>query len=193
MTLLLLGIVLFLGTHSVRIFADDWRARRVATMGANGWKGVYSLLSIAGFVLIVYGYAAARTEPTLLYGPPLWTRVVATLLVLPAFILLLAAYVPGTRIKRAVGHPMVAGVKIWAFAHLISNGMLHDVILFGSFLAWAVANYIAARRRDRAAGTVYVTGPVWRDLIAVGVGVFAWFAFAKWLHLPLIGVSPFGG
>ena len=193
MTLLLLGIVLFLGTHSVRIFADDWRARRVATMGANGWKGVYSLLSIAGFVLIVYGYAAARTEPTLLYGPPLWTRVVATLLVLPAFILLLAAYVPGTRIKRAVGHPMVAGVKIWAFAHLISNGMLHDVILFGSFLAWAVANYIAARRRDRAAGTVYVTGPVWRDVVAVGVGVFAWFAFAKWLHLPLIGVSPFGG
>ncbi len=193
MTLLLLGIVLFLGTHSVRIFADDWRARRVATMGANGWKGVYSLLSIAGFVLIVYGYAAARTEPTLLYGPPLWTRVVATLLVLPAFILLVAAYVPGTRIKRAVGHPMVAGVKIWAFAHLISNGMLHDVILFGSFLAWAVANYIAARRRDRVAGTVYVTGPVWRDVVAVGVGVFAWFAFAKWLHLPLIGVAPFGG
>jgi uncharacterized membrane protein len=199
MTMLVLGLVLFLGTHSVRIFADDWRGRRVAAMGANGWKGVYSLLSIAGFVLIVYGYAAARAEPTfvngspLLYAPPLWTRHLATLLVLPAFILLVAAYVPGTRIKRAVGHPMVAGVKIWAFAHLISNGMVHDVVLFGSFLAWAVANYIAARRRDRAAGTVYVTGPVWRDVIAVAVGVFAWFAFALWLHRPLIGVSPFGG
>jgi hypothetical protein len=115
MTMLVLGLVLFLGTHSVRIFADDWRGRRVAAMGANGWKGVYSLLSIAGFVLIVYGYAAARAEPTfvngspLLYAPPLWTRHLATLLVLPAFILLVAAYVPGTRIKRAVGHPMVAG------------------------------------------------------------------------------------
>jgi uncharacterized membrane protein len=199
MTMLVLGLVLFLGTHSVRIFADDWRGRRVAAMGANGWKGVYSLLSIAGFVLIVYGYAAARAEPTfvngspLLYAPPLWTRHLATLLVLPAFILLVAAYVPGTRIKRAVGHPMVAGVKIWAFAHLISNGMVHDVVLFGSFLAWAVANYIAARRRDRAAGTVYVTGPVWRDVIAVAAGAFAWFAFAVWLHRPLIGVSPFGG
>jgi uncharacterized membrane protein len=138
MTLLLLGLVLFLGTHSVRIFADGWRAQRVSAMGLNAWKGVYSVVSIAGFVLIVYGYGAARLEPVVLYLPPVWTRHLASLLTIPAFILLVAAYVPGTRIKRAVGHPMVLGVKTWARAHLLANGMLADVLLFGAFLVWAV-------------------------------------------------------
>jgi uncharacterized membrane protein len=192
MTLLLLGLVLFLGTHSVRIVADDWRSRRIAALGLNGWKGLYSVLSIAGFVLIVYGYGAARLEPVVLYSPPVWTRHLASLLTIPAFILLVAAYVPGTRIKRAVGHPMVLGVKTWALAHLLANGMLADVLLFGAFLAWAVLDYIAARKRDRAAGTVYVVGPVTRDIIAVVVGLVAWAAFAMWLHRVLIGVGPFG-
>jgi uncharacterized membrane protein len=192
MTLLLLGLVLFLGTHSVRIFADDWRSRRIAGLGLNGWKGVYSVLSIAGFVLIVYGYAAARLEPVVLYVPPVWTRHLASLLTIPAFILLVAAYVPGTRIKRAVGHPMVLGVKTWALAHLLANGMLADVLLFGAFLVWAVLDYIAARKRDRAAGTVYVVGPVTRDIVAVVVGLVAWAVFAMWLHRVLIGVGPFG-
>jgi uncharacterized membrane protein len=192
MTLLLLGLVLFLGTHSVRIFADGWRARRVSAMGLNAWKGVYSVVSIAGFVLIVYGYAAARLEPVVLYLPPVWTRHLAALLTIPAFILLVAAYVPGTRIKRAVGHPMVLGVKTWAVAHLLANGMLADVLLFGAFLAWAVLNYISARKRDRAAGTVYVVGPVTRDMIAVTGGLVAWAVFAFWLHRALIGIGPFG-
>ncbi|MDZ7651484.1 MAG: NnrU family protein [Burkholderiaceae bacterium] len=192
MTLLLLGLVLFLGTHSVRIFADDWRSRRIAALGLNGWKGIYSVLSIAGFVLIVYGYAAARLEPVVLYLPPVWTRHLAALLTIPAFILLVAAYVPGTRIKRAVGHPMVLGVKTWALAHLLANGMLADVLLFGTFLVWSVLDYIAARKRDRAAGTVYVVGPVTRDIIAVAVGLVAWAVFAMWLHRVLIGVGPFG-
>lgn len=192
MTLLVLGLVLFLGTHSVRIVADPWRNARVASMGLNGYKALYSLLSIAGFVLIVYGYAAARQQPVLVYATPRWMPHLAALLTLPAFVLLAAAYVPGTRIKRAVGHPMVAGVKLWAFAHLLSNGLLADVILFGSFLAWAVANYIAARRRDRLAGTVYVVGPPSRDLIAVVGGLVAWGVFAMWLHHWLIGVAPFG-
>jgi uncharacterized membrane protein len=192
MTLLILGLVLFLGTHSVRILADDWRSRRVAAMGLNAYKGVYSLLAIAGFVLIVYGYAAARQAPVLLYAPPVWTRHLASLLTIPAFILLAAAYVPGTRIKRAVGHPMVLGVKTWAFAHLLANGMLADVLLFGAFLAWAVLDYIAARRRDRAAGTVHLVGPASRDLLAVVAGLVAWAAFAFWLHRILIGIGPFG-
>jgi uncharacterized membrane protein len=192
MTLLLLGLVLFLGTHSVRIFADGWRAQRVSAMGLNAWKGVYSVLSIAGFVLIVYGYAAARLEPVVLYSPPVWTRHLASLLTIPAFILLVAAYVPGTRIKRAVGHPMVLGVKTWAVAHLLANGMLADVLLFGAFLAWAVLDYIAARKRDRVAGTVYVVGPITRDIVAVVVGLVAWAVFAMWLHRVLIGVGPFG-
>jgi uncharacterized membrane protein len=192
MSLLLAGLVLFLGSHSVRIFADDWRARRIGALGPNGWKGLYSLVAVAGFVMIVYGYAEARQTPVVLYSAPVWTRHLAALLTLPAFVLLAAAYVPGTRIKRAVGHPMVLAVKLWALSHLMANGTLADALLFGSFLAWAVLDYMAARRRDRAAGTVYVAGPLWRDALAVIIGVVAWFAFALWLHRMLIGVAPFG-
>jgi uncharacterized membrane protein len=192
MTWLLLGLVIFLGSHSVRIFAEPWRGARIAAMGLNAWKGVYSIVSILGFVLIVWGYGVARGAPVILYSPPVWTKHVAALLTIPAFILLAAAYVPGTRIKRAVGHPMIAGVKAWAFAHLLANGTLADVVLFGAFLVWAIVDYIAARRRDRAAGTVYVVGPITRDLAAVVVGLVAWAAFAFWLHAVLIGVRPFG-
>jgi len=176
----------------VRIVADDWRRGRVAAMGLWPWKAVYSVVSIIGFVLIIWGYGEARGAPVVLYTPPVWTRHIAALLTIPAFILLVAAYVPGTRIKRAVGHPMVAGVKIWAFAHLIANGTLADVVLFGAFLAWAVVDYTAARRRDRAAGVVYLVGPVTRDITAVIVGLIAWAAFAFWLHGAWIGVRPFG-
>ena len=192
MTWLLLGLVIFLGSHSVRIFAEPWRGARIAAMGLNAWKGVYSIVAIAGFVLIVWGYGEARGAPVILFSPPVWTKHVAALLTIPAFILLAAAYVPGTRIKRAVGHPMVAGVKAWAFAHLLANGTLADVVLFGAFLVWAIVDYIAARRRDRAAGTVYVVGPFTRDMAAVVVGLVAWAAFAFWLHAVLIGVRPFG-
>jgi uncharacterized membrane protein len=192
MTWLLLGLVIFLGSHSVRIFAEPWRGARIAAMGLNAWKGVYSIVAIAGFVLIVWGYGVARGAPVILYSPPVWTKHVAALLTIPAFILLAAAYVPGTRIKRAVGHPMIAGVKAWAFAHLLANGTLADVVLFGAFLVWAIVDYIAARRRDRAAGTVYVVGPITRDVAAVVVGLVAWAAFAFWLHAVLIGVRPFG-
>ena len=156
------------------------------------WKGIVSVISIIGFVLIVWGYGEARSNPIVLYSPPVWTRHIAALLTVPAFILLVAAYIPGTRIKRAVGHPMVAAVKIWAFAHLLANGTLADVVLFGAFLAWAVADYIAARRRDRAAGTVFTVGPVSRDIAAVIIGLAAWAAFAFWLHAAWIGVRPFG-
>lgn len=192
MTLLILGLVLFLGMHSTRIVADDFRSAQVARLGVNGWKAIYSVISIAGFVLLVYGYGLARESPTVLFVPPPWMRHVTALLTIPAFVLLAAAYVPGTRIKRAVGHPMVAGVKIWAFAHLLSNGTLADVVLFGAFLAWAVFDYVAARRRDRAAGTVYATGPVARDVTAIAIGLAAYVVFAFWLHAWWIGVRPFG-
>ncbi|GIL03561.1 hypothetical protein FBR04_20735 [Betaproteobacteria bacterium PRO7] len=192
MTLLILGLVLFLGMHSTRIVADGFRSAQVARLGLNGWKAIYSVVSIAGFVLLVYGYGLARESPTVLFVPPPWMRHVTALLTIPAFVLLAAAYVPGTRIKRAVGHPMVAGVKIWAFAHLLSNGTLADVVLFGTFLAWAVFDYVAARRRDRASGTVYATGPVARDVTAVAIGLAAYVVFAFWLHAWWIGVRPFG-
>ncbi len=103
-----------------------------------------------------------------------------------------AAYVPGTRIKARLEHPMVAGVKVWAFAHLLANGTLADVILFGSFLAWAILNYSAALRRDRAANVVYASGPMSRDLTAVAIGAVAWLLFTFWLHGWLIGVRPLG-
>lgn len=192
MTLLIAGLVIFLGVHSVRIVAEDWRQARIAALGLPSWKIRYTLVAIAGFALIVIGYGQARLDPVVLYAPPVWTRHLAALLTIPAFVLLAAAYVPGTRIKAVVGHPMVAGTKVWAFAHLVSNGMLADVLLFGGFLAWSIADYLAARRRDRASGTVYAAGPLSRDAIAVAVGLAAWAAFALWLHGPLIGVRPFG-
>jgi uncharacterized membrane protein len=192
MTLLLIGLVLFFAPHSVRIFADGWRSAAVARMGLMPWKGVYAVVSIIGFVLIVWGYGLARSQPVLLYTPPVWTKHLTSLLTIPAFILLVAAYVPGTRIKRAIGHPMVAGTKLWALAHLFSNGTLADVLLFGAFVVWGVLAYTSLRRRDRAAGKVYVTGPVSRDVTAIVVGIAAWAAFAFWLHGPLIGVRPFG-
>ncbi len=192
MTLLMLGLVLFLGVHSTRIVAEGWRTATIARVGEKPWKGIYSLLSIAGFVLLVIGYGAARQSPVVLFAPPVWTRHLAALLTIPAFVLLAAAYVPGNAIKRAIGHPMIAGVKVWALAHLLSNGTLADVLLFGTFLAWAVLGFIAARRRDRAAGTTYPAGPGSRTAIAVVVGLVAWAVFAFALHRPLIGVAPFG-
>lgn len=192
MTLLLLGLALFLGVHSTRIVADGWRTATIARVGEKPWKGIYSLLSIAGFVLLVIGYGAARQSPVVLFAPPVWTRHLAALLTIPAFVLLAAAYVPGNAIKRAVGHPMMAGVKVWALAHLLANGTLADVLLFGTFLAWAVLGFIAARRRDRAAGTTYPAGTGSRTAIAVVVGLVAWAVFAFALHRPLIGVAPFG-
>lgn len=192
MTLLIAGLIVFLGVHSVRIVADDWRSAQIARRGPKAWKGVYALVSIAGFVLIVWGYGLARQSPLVLYSPPPWLQHLGTVLTIPAFILLAATYVPGTRIKRAVGHPMVLGVKLWAVGHLLANGALADLVLFGSFLVWAVFSYAAARRRDRAAGKVYATGPVSRDAIAVIVGLGVWAVFAFWLHGPLIGTRPFG-
>lgn len=192
MTLLILGLILFLGMHSMRVFGEGPRSALQARLGAGGYKGVYSLLSLAGLVLVVIGYGATRENPQIVWIAPVWTRHVAALLTLLSFVLLAAAYVPGNALKARLYHPMVLGVKVWALSHLLANGMLADVLLFGAFLAWAVLDYIAARKRDRAAGTVYVVGPVTRDIVAVVVGLVAWAAFAMWLHRVLIGVGPFG-
>jgi uncharacterized membrane protein len=133
MPLLILGLMLFLGVHSIRIVADGWRTRFIGAAGEPLWKAAYSLLAVTGLVLVIQGYAEARLAPVVLWSPPLWTRHAAALLALPAFVLLAAAYVPGTRVKRAVGHPMVLGVAIWAGAHLLANGTLADALLFGAF------------------------------------------------------------
>ena len=192
MTLLIAGLLLFLGVHSVRIVADDFRAAQIARLGANGWKGLFALLSIAGFVMIIWGFGLARQQPVLLWATPSWLPHAASLLTLVAFVLVVAAYVPGNAIKGRLHHPMVLGVKLWAFAHLIANNTLADLLLFGSFLVWAVLSFRAAKARDRAAGTVYPAGTMPRTVLAVAIGVAAWAAFAFWAHQALIGVRPFG-
>jgi len=192
MLALILGLVLFIGVHSSRIVAEGYRRSIIERHGQNAWKGFYSILSIVGFVLIVWGYGAARQEPVVLWGSPTWVRHLASLLTLVAFVLLVAAYVPRNGIKARLHHPMVLGVKGWAFAHLVANNTLADLVLFGSFLVWAMLSFRAARARDRAAGTVYPAGTVAATAITVLVGLVAWVAFAVWGHQALIGVRPFG-
>jgi len=193
MTLLILGLVLFLGVHSTRIVAESWRGRFIAQRGEMAWKGVYAVASIAGFVLIIWGYGQARLEPVVLWSSPNWTRHLAALLTVPAFILLIAAYVPGNAIKAKLRHPMVLGVKVWAFSHLLANNTVADLLLFGGFLVWAVFSFRAARGRDRANGTVYAPGRALPTVITVVVGLTAWAFFAFWAHAAWIGVKPFGG
>lgn len=192
MAVLIVGLVVFLGLHSVRIFADDWRSARVKAMGENGWKGAYSIVSLIGFALIVWGYGMARHDPVVLYSPPIWTRHLASLLTLIAFVLLAAAYVPRNHLKATLGHPMVAGTKVWAFAHLLANGTLADVLLFGGFVAWSVLLYRASRARDRATGRTPVEPDIGMTIATIVAGTIAWVVFAFWLHEPLIGVRPFG-
>lgn len=192
MTYLVLGLLLFLGIHSVRIFADDWPSARVAAMGLGAWKAVHALVSLAGLVLVVYGYGIARTTPVLLWQEPIWARHAAGLLTLIAFVLVVAAYVPSSRIKGLVGHPMIAGLKLWAFGHLVANGTLADLILFGSLLAWAIVDHASLRRRDRAAGTARVAGSWANDIVTIPVAIVAWYVFALYIHAPLIGARPFG-
>ncbi|RDE51334.1 MAG: protein NrnU [Candidatus Accumulibacter meliphilus] len=192
MTTLILGLVIFLGVHSVRIFADDWRSGVRARIGANAWKGGYSLLSLLGFALLVWGYGQARLDPVLLWSPMIGTRHFAALLMLPSFILLAAAYVPRNGIKARVHHPMVLAVKIWALAHLLANHTLADLILFGSLLLWSVLDFRSSRQRDRAAGTVYPAGTQSATVVTVAVGAVAWAVFAFWAHAWLFDVRPFG-
>jgi len=191
MTLLIAGLIVFLGVHSVRIFADGWRSTQIARMGPGPYKGLYSLASALGLALIVVGYGQARTASILLWDPPLWTRHLSALLMLFAFVLLVAAYVPRNHIKAAVRHPMVIGVKIWAAGHLLANGHLEDLLLFGGFLAWAVFDFRAARQRDRRDGRIDARGTLAGDVATILVGAALWAVFARYLHAWLIGVQPF--
>ncbi len=193
MTVLILGLLIFLGVHSVRIVAEPWRARMLARVGERTWKGVYALLSLAGFGLIIWGYGLARQDPVALWTPLPWARHLASLLTLVAFVLLAATYVPGNGIKARLHHPMVLAIKVWALAHLLANHTLADLLLFGGFLVWAALSFRAARQRDRAAGTVYAAGSAARTAFAVAAGLVGWAFFAFWAHRAWIGVRPFGG
>lgn len=188
MTVLVVGLIVFLGIHSVSIVAPQFRNRMAASLGAGPWRGIYSLISLIGFVLIVWGYGLARREPVLLYSPPFWTHYVTAVLMLPVFPMIFAPYFPG-RIKATLKHPMLVGVKLWAVAHLISNGTLADVVLFGGFLVWAVADRISYKRR--VPRPLHTAPPAARnDAIVVIVGLAIYVLFVLWLHQKWIGVAP---
>lgn len=186
---LVLGLVIFLGTHSTRIFAPAWRDDYVASGGRMTYRAIYSLLSLIGIVLIVWGYGKAWDDPVLLWDPPLWTRHIAALLMLFAFISLAVYALPAGRLKPMLKHPMLLAVKIWALAHLLANGDLASVLLFGTFLLWAAADRVAAKRRG---APIPNPGPVSMDIAAVVAGIVLYLLFVWRLHEWLIGVAPFG-
>ncbi|MDR0781832.1 MAG: NnrU family protein [Pseudomonadales bacterium] len=190
MILLIVGLLLFLGLHSVRLLAPAWRERWIARHGMGQFRVLYSVVSLLSFALVVYGYGLSRGAPAFLYVPPLWTRHLAILLTWLAFVLVAAGYAPANALRARLGHPIYAGVKVWAFAHLLANGRTSDVLLFGGFLLWAIAGFAIRRRQDRAAHLVPAPATVRGNVGALVGGTLLWALFAWWLHPLLIGVSP---
>jgi len=190
---LLLGLLLFLGMHSARIFAEQGRQALQARIGASAFKGLYALVSLLGFYLLLKGYGEARLNPIPVWVPPKGMRHLAVLLMLPAMVLLVAAYLPRNALKNRLRHPMVLSVKVWALAHLSCN--LADMALFGGFLIWAILCFRAARQRDRAAENelIETPGPLrQRTLLTWGLGIAVWLALLAGGHTYLVGVSPLG-
>lgn len=187
MLVLILGLILFLGVHSTRIFIRSVRDRMIAQRGEKGWKLTYTLISIVGIVLIVWGYGLARQDPIIVYDPPTGMRHLALLLMLPVFPLFAASHSPGY-IKKTVKHPMLIATMLWGLAHLLANGTLADVLLFGGFLAWAALDLVSASRRGPV---VLGREPILRkDVSAVVAGLVIYAIFVLWLHRILFGVSP---
>jgi uncharacterized membrane protein len=199
MTQLILGLILFLGAHSVRIWADGWRDQTIEAYGEKAFKGVYALVSILGFYLLVVGYGEARLQTVALWNPPIFTKHISMLLMLLSSILLVATYIPRNHFKMRLGHPMVLSVKVWALSHLLANGNLADLVLFGSFLIWAVLNFRSARARDRAhvensdAKEDDLRKPnLLATLIALFGGMGLWAVITFVLHAKVVGVAPMG-
>ena len=199
MTQLILGLILFLGAHSVRIWADGWRDQTIEAYGEKAFKGVYALVSILGFYLLVVGYSEARLQTVALWNPPIFTKHISMLLMLLSSILLMATYIPRNHFKMRLGHPMVLSVKVWALSHLLANGNLADLLLFGSFLIWAVLNFRSARARDRAQvqhpdamEDVPLKPNLFATLIALFGGMALWALITFVLHVKLVGVAPMG-
>lgn len=182
---LIVGLALFLGVHSLSIVNRGFRNEMVAKLGEWPWKAIYSIASLAGFVLLVKGYGLARVDPVILYSPPAWTRHLTMLLMLPVFPIFLSGHLPG-RIKSTLKHPMLVATKLWAVAHLVANGGLHDVILFGAILAWAVADRISVKRRAEPVAPVVGKGS--NDIIAIVAGLVVYVGFVAWAHGAWIGV-----
>lgn len=191
MSTLILGLVLFLGVHSISIINATWRDRAIARIGFPGWQALYAVVAIAGLVMMIKGYGVARLNGPILYTTPPWLNYLAIVLQVVVFPLLLATYLPG-RIQATVKHPMLAGTKAWALAHLLVNGGVADVMLFGGFLAWAVADRISLKRRTPAPPPG-APASRFNDAVAVILGLAVYAAFLFGLHQHLFGVPPLPG
>ena len=191
MTIMIIGLLIFLGSHSVRIFAESWRQQQIAQHGETTWKVAYSAVSIVGLAIAIYGFGEMRLDPINVWYPPMGMRHAVALLMLPAFIMLAAAYVPRNTIKAKLGHPMMLSVKIWALAHLLANGRLGDIIFFAAFLVWAILAFKTAKKRDRLTPPAPVSTTKMATIATVLVGLLAYVVFAFYLHTVLIGVPVF--
>lgn len=193
MTALVFGLVLFLGVHSTRIASEGGRTKAIARLGEGPWKGIYSLLSLAGLMLIIWGFGRARSDAAQLWAPPVWTRH-ATILIMLISLILIGAYIfKKSHIAVAAHHPMMWGVALWAAGHLIANGSSTDLLLFGAFLVWAVIDLMSSYGRDTLNSAVYPE-PAWgATLGAIALGVVLWITLLGGLHLWLFGVSPMAG
>jgi len=191
MLIMIAGLVLFLGMHSVRMVAPEWREAQIQRMGEGPWKGIYSVVSIIGLALAIWGYGQMRHDPIFIWSPPIGLYHLVALFMIPAFILLVAAFVPRNHIRARLGHPMVLAVKTWAFSHLLANGRMGDIIFFGAFLVWTVFVYRFLRQRDRAVGVAPEAATASGTAIAVVLGVVAYWVFATYLHVWVAGVPAF--
>ena len=192
LAILVIGLAVFIGAH-VFVTRREARAALIARIGERPYRGLFALVSIAGVVLIAWGFAAYRLEgPIMVWFPPSWARYLTQILVWPSIILMTAAYIPGD-IKRTLKHPFLAGVKLWAVGHLIANGDLGGIILFGAILAWAVFDRISLKRRTDPGGPPIPVGGRRNDLIAIVVGTIIYLALGYAFHPAVIGVPVFGG
>jgi uncharacterized membrane protein len=183
------GLFLFLGTHALRIRGDAMRDRLLARLGPRYFKTLYALTSALGFFLLVYGFGIARETPVVLWTPPPAMKHVAYLLTLVAMVLMAAVYVPRNSFKAKLHHPMILSVKTWALAHLLANGTLAHLLLFGSMLVWSVLLFKASRARDKLKQVVYTPGNNTSTILTLEIGIAIWLVFVAWAHGWLIGVQ----
>jgi uncharacterized membrane protein len=187
---LILGIVAFFGVHSISLLALDWRNRAAKRLGTRAWQALYSIAAFVGIYLLVSGYAAARASAAVLYVPPSWTRYLAALLMLPVFVLALSSVLPG-RIRVRSRHPLLIATMLWAVAHLLTNGAVADLLLFGTFLVWAVVVRLSLDRRP-SRPKFKLSASAANDAIAVVGGLALYAVFVLWLHVRWFGVPAFG-
>ncbi|SBS32784.1 NnrU protein [Marinomonas spartinae] len=190
MLILVIGLVMFFVLHSVQIMAPKWREEGMLRHGKMRWQMRFGMGALISVAFIWMGFTQVRLDPTWIWLPPAWIRQVSSLLMLFSFYFAACALIPGTKLKAMTGRPFLLAVKLWAFAHLISNGKLEDIIIFGSFLVWSIVAYAVLRRRDRAEGIKHDYIGIHMDLAAFTITMITWFGMVFYFHKLLFGVAP---